>query len=53
MVVGSTLSDVIAVNTPTEQDLKEEKAAGNDWDSYMLTLRVASNFAEIVKLFLL
>ncbi|KAG8185738.1 hypothetical protein JTE90_000724 [Oedothorax gibbosus] len=27
MVVGSTLSDVIAVNTPTEQDIKEEKAA--------------------------
>ncbi|PRD23044.1 UNVERIFIED_CONTAM: Ubiquitin domain-containing protein UBFD1 [Trichonephila clavipes] len=27
MVVGSTLSDIIAVNTPSEQDLKEEKAA--------------------------
>ena len=28
MVVGSTLDAVIAVNTPTEQDVKEEKAAG-------------------------
>lgn len=28
MVVGSTLDAVIAVNTPTEQDAKEEKAAG-------------------------
>lgn len=28
MVVGSTLDAIIAVNTPTEQDVKEEKAAG-------------------------
>lgn len=28
MVVGSTLDAVIAVNTPTEQEAKEEKAAG-------------------------
>ncbi|GIY96240.1 hypothetical protein CEXT_279791 [Caerostris extrusa] len=27
MVVGSTLNDILAVNTPSEQDLKEEKAA--------------------------
>ncbi|XP_054707042.1 ubiquitin domain-containing protein UBFD1-like [Uloborus diversus] len=29
MVVGSTLNDVLAVNTPTEQDSKEEKAAAS------------------------
>ncbi|XP_035221791.1 ubiquitin domain-containing protein UBFD1-like [Stegodyphus dumicola] len=27
MVVGSTLNDILAVNTPTEQEAKEEKAA--------------------------
>lgn len=28
MVVGSTLDAIIAVNTPAEQEAKEEKGAG-------------------------